>query len=186
VDDLVFVRPVDIDKVLGVDPRLATFSFRLGRRVTACQPMGIETGNPPFVAMNNLPDHWLSWRWADGCGDWNTRGSLDGSVLSRQQVAEAVSLFGYFKGPQTLEWMLNGTGLLGPVLGLCEEVPTAINLAINRVSGEDILFPHGASSAEDLLAAWESGMQIAIDPLRELNPKACHVICDLPLETRND
>ena len=53
VDDQVFVAPVNLKKILTLDPNFATYSLRLGKKITRCQPLNIETGNPPFLQLED-------------------------------------------------------------------------------------------------------------------------------------
>jgi hypothetical protein len=180
VDDLVFVSPVDLGLVLAVDPRDATYSFRLGLRIVRCHPLGISSGHPPFVKPKSLPEQWRAWPWSMGKGDWWVRNSLDGNVLSRDLLLAGLYSNRNFQGPQSLEEMLSVCGY-GTELGVCDVEPQAINIAINRVSTDSTTYPHGTVSADDLLKAWESGNQVHLPAMR---PDACHVVCDLPLEQR--
>jgi len=183
VDDLVFVSPVDLGLVLDVDPRVATYSFRLGLRIVRCQPLDMPSGRPPFVKPKGLPEQWLAWPWSMGKGDWSVRNSLDGNVLSRDLLLGALYCNRNFQGPQTLEEMLGWCGV-GTDLGICNTEPQAINIAINRVSRESRTYPHGTVSADDLLQAWESGHQVDLRTVRTMRPDSCHVVRDLPLELR--
>ena len=183
VDDLVFVSPVDLGLVLAVDPCVATYSFRLGLRIVRCQTHDVPSGRPPFVKPKGLPEQWLAWPWSMGKGDWWVRNSLDGNVLSRDLLLAGLHSNRNFQGPQTLEEMLCGCRF-GTELGVCNMEPQAINIAINRVSSERKIYPHGTVSADDLLHAWESGLQVDLPTLRAMRPDSCHVVCDLPLEPR--
>ena len=184
VDDQVFVSPVNLSQVLAVDPRVATYSFRLGLRIVRCQPVGdLACGLPPFIKPEGLPSEWLAWAWSTGKGDWSARNALDGNVLSRNLVLATLESDSNFQGPQTLEKVLFASSFCTK-FGVCNKHPQAINLAINRVSSENVIFPHGTLSADNLLQAWESGLQANLSIVRTMTPNACHVICDLPFEPR--
>jgi hypothetical protein len=185
VDDQVFVAPVDMQKILTLDPNFATYSLRLGKRITYCQPLGTMTGNPPFLQLDGLPSDWLAWRWESGVGDWRGANCLDGNVLSRKMISKALDhpLGASIRGPQTLEMSLNGSGIVTKV-GICSLEPQIVNLAINRVSEEAYLYPHGTLQADKLLEAWQSGYQLSLTKIRALATDSCHIICDLPLERR--
>jgi hypothetical protein len=185
VDDQVFVAPVEMKKILTLDPNFATYSLRLGKRITYCQPLGAMTGNPPFLQLDGLPGDWLAWRWESGTGDWRGANCLDGNVLSRAMVSAALDhpLGSKIRGPQTLEMSLNGSGIVTQI-GICSLDPQVVNLAINRVSEEAYLYPHGTIEADKLLGAWLSGYQLSLSKIRAVVSNSCHIICDLPLELR--
>jgi hypothetical protein len=185
VDDQVFIAPVNLDKILTLDPNIATYSLRLGKKITRCQPLGIVTGNPPFLQLEGLPGDWLAWHWVDGTGDWRGANCLDGNVLSRAMVSAALEhpIASRICGPQTLEMSLNASGIVTKV-GICSVEPQVINLAINRVSEESYLYPHGTIEADKLLGAWESGYQVSLRMVQKFEADSCHIICDLPLERR--
>jgi hypothetical protein len=186
VDDQVFIAPVSLKKIGILDPTLATYSFRLGKRIARSQPLGnIATDLPPFFELDGLPNDWLAWHWAKGAGDWGAANSLDGNVLSRAKVLQAFEhpLAARIAGPQTLEMSLHGAGIATPV-GICSHQPQLINLAVNRVSEEQYWYPHGTAAADKLLDAWETGLQMCLSVVQTFTPDSCHIICDLPLERR--
>ena len=186
VDDQVFIAPVSLKKLRILDPGLATYSFRLGKRITRSQPLGnIATDHPPFFELDGLPNDWLAWHWAKGAGDWGAANSLDGNVLSRTMVLQAFEhpLAARIAGPQTLEMSLHGSGIATQV-GICGYQPQLINLAVNRVSQEQYWYPHGTAEADKLLDAWESGLQMCLSAVQTFTADSCHIICDLPLERR--
>lgn len=186
VDDQVFIAPVNLKKIRILDPSLATYSFRLGKRITRSQPLGnIVTDQPPFLELDGLPSDWLAWHWAKGAGDWGAANSLDGNVLSRAMVLQAFEhpLASRIAGPQTLEMSLHGSDIVTKV-GVCSFQPQLINLAINRVSQEQYWYPHGTVEADKLLDSWESGLQMCLRIVQTFAADSCHIICDLPLERR--
>ena len=186
VDDLVFTAPVDIRKILAIDPVWATYSFRLGRRITRCQPTGDQfSGCPPYIKIPDLPEEWLAWYWSEGNGDWSCRNSLDGNVFTQQTVSDILNRNQDFKGPQSLEKVLISSKI-GPPFGICGLEPQLINLAINRVSSEEIMYPHGTVDSDLLLDAWKSGLQTDLKLINQMTPDSCHYLCDLPLEPRTD
>jgi hypothetical protein len=186
VDDQVFIAPVNLKKILTLDPNLATYSLRLGKRITRSQPLGdIVTGNPPFLSLDGLSADWLAWHWASGTGDWRGANCLDGNVLSRAMVLAALEhpIAAKISGPQSLEMSLNGSGIATKV-GICGVEPHVVNLAVNRVSEEGYLYPHGTAEVDTLLGAWESGYQLCLSIVQKFKAESCHIICDLPLERR--
>lgn len=188
VDDQVFIAPVNLKKILTIDPNLATYSFRLGKRITRCQPLGgMVTGNPPFLPLDGLADDWLAWHWANGKGDWGGANCVDGNVLSRAMVLAALEhpIASRIRGPQTLEMSLNGSGIVTRV-GICSVEPQVVNLAVNRVSAEEYSYPHGTVEVDALLGAWESGRQLCLSIVQKFAADSCHIICDLPLERRGN
>jgi hypothetical protein len=185
VDDQVFIATVNLQEILTLDPSVATYSLRLGKRITRSQPLGIETGNPPFLALPDLPEGWLAWHWAQGKGDWRAANCLDGNVLSRAMVLAAFEhpVAARIRGPQTLEMALHESGIATPI-GVCSVEPQVVNLAINRVSEEEYLYPHGTAGVDTLLGAWESGYQLCLGIVQTFKADSCHIVRDIPLERR--
>lgn len=185
VDDQVFIAPVHLKEILALDPNHATYSLRLGKRITRCQPLDIHTAIPPLLPLPGLPDHWLAWHWASGKGDWGGAGCIDGNVMSRAMVLRALEdpLASGVRGPQTLEMWLNESGMT-PSVGICNVEPQVLNLAVNRVSAEPHLYPHGSVDADALLGRWEQGYQLCLRLIETMRSDSCHIICDIPLERR--
>jgi hypothetical protein len=69
-------------------------------------------------------------------------------------------------------------------VGICSVEPQIVNLAINRVSEEQYLYPHGTATADTLLGAWESGYQLSLSTVSKFAADSCHIICDIPLEKK--
>ena len=185
VDDPVFIAPVNLRQILTLDLNFATYSLRLGKRVTRCQSLGSESGNPPFLQLDGLPDDWLAWRWETGTGDWLGANSVHGNVLSRANVVAAFEhpIASKISGPQTLETSLHASGI-GTKIGICSVEPQVVNLAANRVSGETYLYPRGTTPADTLLDRWESGYQLNLSVVATSEADSCHIMSDLPLERR--
>jgi hypothetical protein len=186
VDDQVFIAPVQLKKILTLDPNFATYSLRLGNRITLSQPLGnIPMGHPPFLKLEGLPSDWLAWHWASGKGDWQGANCLDGNVLSRAMVLAALEhpIAEKIGGPQTLEMALHASGIATKV-GICSVDPQVVNLAINRVSEEGYQYPDGTAAVDQLLGAWESGYQMCLSIVQKFVAESCHIACDVPLERR--
>jgi hypothetical protein len=185
VDDQVFIAPVNLRQILTLDPNFATYSLRLGKRVTRCQPLGTESGNPPFLQLDGLPEDWLAWRWDTGTGDWFGANSVHGNVLSRANVMAAFEhpIASKISGPQTLERSLHASGI-GTKIGICSVAPQVVSLAVNRVSEETYPYPHGTIPADTLLQRWESGDQLSLSVVATFEADSGHIRSDLPLERR--
>jgi len=172
VDDQVFTAPVNLREILTLDANFATYSLRLGKRIT---------GNPAFLQLDGLPGDWLAWRWDTGTGDWSGANSVNGNVLSRANVLAAFEhpIASRIAGPQTLETSLHASGISARI-GICSVEPQVVNLAVNRVS-ED---PQGTIAADTLLERWESGYQLSLRAPAILEADSCHIMGDLALERR--
>jgi hypothetical protein len=175
-DDQVFIAPMNLRQILTLDPNFATYSLRLGKRITRCQPLGTESGSPPFLQLDGLPDDWLAWRWDTGTGDWFGANSVGGNVLSRANVLAAFEhpIASRISGLQTLETSLHASGI-STKIGICSVEPQVVSLAVN---------PHGTIPADTLLDRWESGYQLSLNAVTNLEADSCHIISDLPLERR--
>jgi hypothetical protein len=186
VDDIVFVNNTPLHLLPYVKATGVPLSLRLGKRITKCQPLSIDTPAPSSFSALHKNSRLMIFPWMEGQGDWGVRYSLDGNIVCTSDIQKILEERTTIHGPQTLEIVLNSHSLCKDrPYGLCFTEPRAINLAVNRVSTETIDYPSGTSdSAEELLCAYEKGLQINIEQMSRIYPNACHIILDLKLEQR--
>ncbi len=183
VDDLIFVRPFDLESLSGLNLKRVVPSLRLWPGVVYCQPAGIST--PPPRLRTKPGSDWLSFSWTASRGDWAMPLSLDGSVFLRQEILALAQALN-FQAPNSLEFALGGYRFwFKHRTGLCRERAVLLNFALNRVQSEDFDFPAGDETVEQMLEQWEQGWQLDIHRLSATVAKSCHVICN-PLWERKE
>lgn len=179
VDDIVFIRPVDLRTFDTSDLRKAIPSLRLGRNTTFCYTADKEQSVPHFHTNGDL----LYWRWQEGKFDWNYPLSADGHLFDRQLIRALCDLIN-FRSPNSFEDQLDKhfKKLFLAFSGVCYPESRLVNIPCNRVQDE-ILNRCGELSPEELLRLWQSGARIDITALRGHPTTGAHQ--DLPLPLRN-
>lgn|GEM_PF-834754 len=175
VDDMMFIRPFTAAKLmksLAEDDKILAVSLRLGESITYCYTANIQS--PP-------PDFSKGYRWAwkkASSGYWNYPMSLDAHIFRTSDFAQLLPRLN-FSGPNMLEAILAGQPLNRPDL-VCEQNPTVINVAANRVQS---YFQNrsGAMSAELLNESLLAGLAIDVRPFVGRIVNSCHIEEDLPL-----
>lgn len=159
VDDIVFVRPVDLAPLLRLDPARFVPSLRLAPHLARSYVMARAQPTPPFRAgLLDDPDL-LCWRWRDGELDWNYPLSVDGNLFSTGEVrllAERTR----FVAPNSFEEKLQAfRGAFLDRLGVCFRASRILNVPVNKVQSE---LPNrfGSVDAATLLEVWRSGRRL--------------------------
>lgn len=184
VDDIIFTRPIDWCELGQLNGAGAVFSLRLGTQIDYSQTHSCACPPPPWtrqVTSNGRPC--LVWKWRNAKVEWGCPHSLDGNVLPLRLVRGLVEDFAY-KAPNSLEQGLSKAIFLFPPVMVSYEAPCLINLPVNRVNSEEFNFPHGELTSQELLDAWNSNLQIAVNDFKNFNSSSCHVIKPLRLESR--
>ena len=182
VDDLLFVSPLDCEKLSAIDLGACVPSFRLGRGRTYSQPCQLES--PPPVLKTYSNQGWFSFSWTESSGDWSMPTSLDGHVFLTSEIRIFAKHL-KFKAPNSFE------GVLGEYRfwykfrrGLCLEKPVILNFAFNRVQSENEDFPCGSTDVGFFLDKWRDGWQLDIEQMAKTQSDACHVITEPIFERR--
>jgi hypothetical protein len=175
VDDLVFIRPWAVTEMPGL-------SLRLGLHLTDCYPTARRQGMPRVTIDAGL----VTWRWADGEGDWGYPLSLDGHVFDLAELRPLIAAIP-FTSPNTLEAALQR---FAPAfltrMGTCYYEARIVNVPWNRVQQDWANRCAGdpAATPEQLLTVWEQGQQIDLAPLVGVRPASCHQEFPLTVEAR--
>jgi hypothetical protein len=176
VDDILFVRPFDLQWLRAVDLWKSVPSLRLHPGVSYCQPISKPVLPPALETIDGSP--WLKFSWQESHGDWNMPVALDGHVFNRTEIL-AITQACAFSAPNSMEqafaayrfWFRNRQGL-------CLNTPSILNFAFNRVQSENTNFPCGDVTAESFLSRFEDGWTLDIATLSSTSTNACHVLVE--------
>jgi len=172
VDDIVFIRPVDLDEIPYEAIRTGIVSLRLGRNISFCYTKQ-KAMHPPNLTSDPSCNGLLQFAWDDGNYDWAYPLSVDGHIFPTAEINIAAQQLSY-KAPNTFERALQ---LLTPLytkrLGTCFESPRLVNIPLNRVQNE-VENISGNVSPEQLLSKWNEGQRLDFEPLIGLNTNSVH------------
>ncbi len=182
VDDIVFIRNVNLDYAREVDPLVEIFSLRLSPKLRRSYTSNQRQMPPTFSTHSESVDKYL-FDWFEKRNEWSYPWSLDGHVLSLAEVRIITSVSD-FLAPNTLEAALTSfdTLCIGRK-GSCFAESIIVNLPINRVQNE-ISNLSGSVSTEYLLEKWREGFILDVDPLWRHIPLAPHEEHKLNFVTR--
>jgi hypothetical protein len=159
VDDIVFVREVDLAPLLRLDPARFVPSLRLGRHLSRSYTQGTEQPLPPFQGGLVEDPNLLCWYWKDGTFDWNYPLSVDGHLFSTGEM-RVLSGAIHFSAPNSFEAALQQhRRLFLDRLGVCHRESRIVNVPCNRVQGE-FANRSGSIEAATLLEVWRSGRRL--------------------------
>lgn len=172
VDDIVFIRPVDLDTLDRNAMNDGIVSLRLGSQITFCytkqKAMQLPTLNP-----SKKQDDLLKFSWEDGSYDWAYPLSVDGHIFPTSEISVAAKLLDY-RAPNTFERALQ---ILTPLYqkrpGYCFEYPRMFNIPLNRVQNENENIS-GEISPEYLLAKWQAGLALDFLALKDISTNSVH------------
>ena len=172
VDDIVFIRPINLDALNRDAIHSGIVSLRLGSQITFCytkqKAMHLPTLNP-----SKKQDDLLKFSWEDGSYDWAYPLSVDGHIFPTSEISVAAKLLDY-RAPNTFERALQIlTPLYQKRLGYCFESPRILNIPLNRVQNE-IENINGNISAENLLEKWQHGLTLDFNALSDTKTESVH------------
>jgi hypothetical protein len=183
VDDIVFVREVDLAPLLGLDPSRFVPSLRLGAHLTRCYPSACDQPLPPFRQGVLADSGLLCWRWRDGAFDWSYPLSVDGHVFSTAEMralARSVS----FTAPNSFEAALQQhRRRFLDRFGVCHREARLLNVPCNKVQNE-ISNRSGGVDAASLLEVWRSGRRLDHRRLRGIVNVSAHQEVELAFVDR--
>lgn len=175
VDDQVFVRPFNMNKIISVMKDKTFFSLRLGKSIT---DFGIFE-RKLFPKYNILPDY-LRWSWKQNKDqkDWGYQFSVDGTVYKTMDVLCA-SMSIPFRAPNSFEDNMNSVWLFrSDNVGMSYHEPVVINLIINASRQEKAYehFESGEYSPDDMLELWNVGKRFSIEKVSSIVFHSTHFI----------
>jgi hypothetical protein len=177
VDDIVFIRPLDLSLVRRVSPSGAVLSLRHSPHLQRSYTCNAKV-NPPRFVDTNLSPELVSFNWFERGYEWSAPWSVDGHVLSTAEV-RVMARISEFKAPNSFEVALNAfNDLAENRIGICFKESKILNLPINRVQ-EEVRNLSGSVSCEYLLDEWNNGMMIdtqMFDNHTPISPHEEHLI----------
>lgn len=147
------------------------FYLRLGQYVDASYP---EVRHP-LPASLQQKDEYLTWQFADGACNWNCIHNLDLTLYRKDKVLKDFRNL-RFNCPNSLEGAWGAVQYL-PVnaRGICFAESKMVNIPLNQVQ-ECCYVPNmHYLTAPELLAVFNTGMKLAIDPLYKIHNRSPHI-----------
>lgn len=124
------------------------------------KPLSAELGNGVYV-----------WNFSFGSGDWGVANHIEMGLYRKEELKRSLASSSY-RNPHALQeqWVKN---LPNKKIGLCFECSKALNLPLNStcLSGHPNM---NCKSLEELLAQFNLGYKMNIDPLFQVNNPAPH------------
>lgn len=177
VDDIVFIREINVKEITVLARNGYIVSTRLGLNITCAQTAGMaERALPVLTAIRGTKSLFFSWVWAKAnSGYWSLPTALDGNVLPLNElipVLEATS----FKAPNSLEAAIGQYRFLFKYsAGACYESPRIVNLPLNTVKSEDFNFPHMGICQNEMLETYKNGGRLDAEKFPHSQHNSCHM-----------
>lgn len=168
-DDVVFTRPTDFRDFARFPLGLYVPSPRLGAHITYAYDSGRAAPPPEF----GRDGEQLVWSFGAARGAWASVAALDGDVLVREELRALVGVLP-FEGPTGLEQLLAGLPLWQASLGVCQRDARLVNLPLNTVQCDMPPRRHAGGDALALLEAWNQGLRLDVERLREVTTTSTH------------
>ena len=154
VDDMVYIRPIDWDKVCNeVNSIYDIFSIRLGVRIDFSYTANRFIGTPsPFEIKTPV----MVYNWGDKPCEWSDPLSVDGNIYMASTICPLIEVLD-FQAPNSLESGLKEFSFLfdGERFSTFEN-PSVVNVVLNRVQNE-VTNRSPDISPEYLLKKWIQG-----------------------------
>jgi len=169
VDDIIFIRNVDFDKLKAIDLKKNIISLRMGKNLNFSLMSNSIQPLPEFFKEGKF----LTWNWKESFYDWRYIISLDGHFFHKNEILKFIKSVN-FKAPNSLEHKLQiFKFLFRKRLGVCHEYSTIVNFPFNRVQNEfDNSF--GNYHQDFLLSQWNKKKYIDISVFQDLPNNSVH------------
>lgn len=169
VDDIVFIRPIDLGDLSMIDFSKVIFSLRLGSQLTYSYVVHRNQKLPNLSKFGK----YLAWNWDLEELDWAYPLSVDGHIFRRCEILPLVEFYD-FKSPNTLESVIQyERDIFSKKLGACCEQSVLVNNPCNIVQ-TDFKNRHGSLHQDELLHKWIEGMEIDIDEFQGRLNRSVH------------
>ena len=182
VDDIVFKEAVDMSLVRNAmdnNPRVMTFSLRLGLNLNRCYPLEADQ---PVPQGNVYTPGVFVWDWKNSEMDWNYPLSVDGHIFRSNQFSTWLTHLQFDK-PNSYEATLQTIRQRYPLppLSMCYVRSKVVNLPINRVQQE---FENkcGDIDPASLLELWHAGKRMDIAKYQGILNNGAHEELELYIE----
>ena len=172
VDDIIFIRPLNLELASTIDPLQSILSLRhsphLRRSYTAATNV-----TPPLFFPSKEAEDVVCFKWFERGYEWSDPWSVDGQILSTAEV-RVLTRVSDFKAPNTYEGTLKTFNDIAKARGgMCYTESKILNLPINRVQSE-VRNYSGSTSAEYLLGQWNKGLMIDTSMFENHIPQSPH------------
>lgn len=172
VDDIIFIRPLDLGVVTKIDPQQAVLSLRHSPHLKRSYTAGSKQ-LPPIFSSSVISSDLLEFEWFEKGHEWSDPWSVDGQVLSTAEV-RVLTRISKFKAPNSYEAVLKSfNDIVQGRKGICFKESKILNLPINRVQNENNNLS-GEVSPDFLLMQWNKGLMIDTSIFDEHIPLAPH------------
>jgi hypothetical protein len=195
VDDILFIRELDISVFASLASINVIPSMRLGRNITWSYMLGRSQRQPslrkldlkedcdPFGEQQDSGNLWV-WRWRNGQCDWAYPLSVDGNIFMTDVIRDLVRACD-FSSPNTLEAGLQVFAAEAQFnWGVCFDQSRLVNLPINKVQ-VDYENRHGSTHQDLLLEKWVNGYYLDLPLASDLKITSVHTELDLVFIKRN-
>lgn len=181
VDDIVFIRPVDLAAIDKDAIRHGIVSLRLGQNINFCYTKQKPMQLPSLQTKTNSP--LLKFSWKESTYDWAYPLSVDGHIFPTLEIQVAAKHLDY-RAPNTFERALQIlTPLYQARLGYCFDEPRILNIPLNRVQDE-VQNISGEITPESLLKSWQNGQTLDYKQLSDVATNSVHTEIKIRLENR--
>ena len=190
VDDILFIRPLDMAAFASLATPSIIPSLRLGRNIVRSFTRGVRQMRPHFKritaglpamaeGLNPFSEDLWAWRWRSGVIDWNYPYSVDGNIFVTDEIRDLVAHTVY-EAPNSLEAALHALFREEREFwGICYGHSRIVNSPINRVQNE-VANLHGRHHQDDLLGQWIQGLRWDISGLENVSNSSVHEEIRLP------
>ena len=156
VDDIVFIRHVDLSIYSAINSRMGILSLRLGPSLRKSYTTN-QNQKPPFFLQSDISLELLEFEWFEQGCEWADPWSVDGNIYSAAEIF-VLTKISQFKAPNSYEDALKSfSDLAKGRIGYCFKECKILNLAINRVQSERSNIS-GSITTEFLLEQWNRGL----------------------------
>jgi len=172
VDDIVFIRPINLDTIDWDTYSKGILSLRLGKGITFCYTKQKSMAVPPLKVVNTN-DKMLQFQWGASDYDWAYPLSVDGHIFPTHEIQVAVKELNY-SAPNSFERALQRLSpLYSKRPGYCFASPRLLNIPLNRVQDE-VDNCSGDICPEKLLARWNEGLTLHWRELSNIKTESVH------------
>lgn len=182
VDDIVFIRKLNLDFIRNIDPTKMILSFRHSPHLNRSYTAGVNQAPPTFSSTNLGADLRL-FNWFEQGNEWSDPWSVDGQILSTAEI-RVLSRLCDFSAPNSYEGALKSfNDIAKNRKGLCYTESKILNLPINRVQSE-VGNRSGKVSSEFLLEQWNQGLMLDTSMFAQHIPVSPHEEHSVRFKTR--
>lgn len=183
VDDIIFIRSIDLDYASKLDASAYILSLRHSPLLTRSYTAN-KKQIPPKLSNFRCFSGMFKFRWFEAGNEWSNPWSVDGQILSTAEV-RVITKVSSFSAPNSYETaMTSFNNLCVDRIGLCYSESKILNLPLNRVQNECENLS-GTISPEYLLDKWQKGLMLDTSKFLTHIPKSPHEEHPILFKTRS-